>query len=271
MARTPHVAGQFYELQPERLKKQIKASFMHSLGPGSMPSTGTKVKRDIVACVSPHAGYMFSGPTAAHVFFELSKQKKPERIVIIGPNHTGIGGPVSTSLEDWVTPLGLVGVDRGAVAALGVEVDEMAHRYEHSIEVQLPFLQYIWEAINFTPLLIAAPGLKGGVGIEDRIAEMHDVLVIASSDFTHYETAVAAKEKDTIAIDAILDMDEERFLNVVERHRASICGYAPIITTIIAAKKLGAKRAELLKYTNSGDIIKDYSSVVAYAAIVFRK
>lgn len=271
MTRTPHVAGQFYEVQPERLKQKIRGSFLHSLGPGKLPFEGEKSPRDIVACVSPHAGYMFSGMCAAHLYLELSKQVKPQIIVILGPNHTGLGGPLSSSIEDWATPLGVVTVDRQGVASIGVEVDEYAHRYEHSIEVQLPFLQFIWQDFDLIPILLSAPRLRSGVGIEERIAALNDVLVIASSDFTHYENAVSAKEKDGRAIDAILDLDEERFLEVVERDRASICGYAPIVSTIITAKKMGAKKAELLKYMNSGDITGDYSSVVAYAAIVFRK
>jgi AmmeMemoRadiSam system protein B len=271
MARTPHVAGQFYELQPDRLKQQIKASFLHPLGPGTLPSEGKKAPRDIVACISPHAGYMFSGMCAAHVYFELSKQTVPKTIVILGPNHTGIGGHITTSRQDWITPLGIAKVDTEGVDEVGVEVDELSHRYEHSIEVQLPFLQYIWERFEFIPVMISAPGLREGVGIEDKIAGMDDALVIASSDFTHYEPAESAKEKDGRAIDAILDLDEERFLETISKYNASICGYAPVVSAIITAKKLGAKKGELLKYTNSGDIIGDYSSVVAYAAIVFRK
>lgn len=271
MARTPHVAGQFYEHDPERLKQQIKASFLNPLGPGVLPFTGEKAPRDIVACISPHAGYMYSGMCAAHIYFELSKQTQPKRIAIFGPNHTGIGGAVTTSVQDWITPLGIARIDREEVGHLGIEVDELSHRYEHSIEVQLPFLQYIYEDFKFIPVIISAPGLRGGVGIEDKIAEMEDVLIIASSDFTHYESADSAREKDSKAIEAILDMDERRFLEVVETERASICGYAPIVSAIITARKLGAKKGELLKYTNSGDVTGDYSSVVAYAAIVFRK
>jgi AmmeMemoRadiSam system protein B len=271
MARSPHVAGKFYELNPERLRQQIKSSFLQPLGPGALPKEGSKVPRDIVACISPHAGYMYSGMCAAHVFYELSKQVKPEKIVVIGPNHTGIGGPVTTSMEDWATPLGLASIDKDCVRRLTIEVDEYAHRYEHSIEVQIPFLQFIWEVFKFVPVMISAPGLRGGVGIEGRVAELGDVLVIASSDFTHYESANSAREKDSEAIKAILELDEEKFLDVVEKNRASICGYSPIVSTIIIAKKLGAKKAELLKYTNSGDVTGDYSSVVAYAAIVFRK
>jgi AmmeMemoRadiSam system protein B len=241
------------------------------MGPGELPFTGLKAPRDIVACVSPHAGYMYSGMCAAHVFFELSKQVEPDKIVILGPNHTGLGGAVTTSMEDWATPMGVAKLDKEGMKYINIEVDEHAHRYEHSIEVQIPFLQYIYKDFKFVPVMISAPGLKGGVGVEARIAELEDLLVIASSDFTHYESAVSAKEKDDKAIDAILDLDENRFLEVVEGYRASICGYAPIVSAIIIAKKLGAKKGELLKYTNSGDITGDHSSVVAYAAIVFRK
>jgi AmmeMemoRadiSam system protein B len=271
MVRTPHVAGQFYEAQPERLKKQVKASFLHPLGPGALPVTGKKAPRDIVACISPHAGYMYSGMCAAHVYYELSKLDRPKNIVVLGPNHTSIGGPVTSSIEDWATPLGTVKINREGVLHLMLEVDEYAHRYEHSIEVQLPFLQYIYGSFNFIPVIISAPGLRGGVGIEEKIASLKDVLVIASSDFTHYEPAESADEKDERAIEAILKLDDRKFLETVEGTRASICGYAPIISAIIAAKALGANKGELLKYTTSGDITGDYSSVVAYAAIIFRK
>lgn len=271
MTRSPYVAGQFYEADPGRLKKQLEAGFLHKLGPGKTPVKGPKGARDIVACISPHAGYMYSGPCAAHVYYELSREKTPARVVVLGTNHTGLGGAASASAEDWVTPLGVAKTDLDAVKKLGVPVDEYAHRYEHSLEVQVPFLQYIYGVdLRLVPIIVSMTSSKG-VGIEDRLAGLEDPLIIASSDFTHYEHAPMAKEKDEKAIEAILDMDEERFLNIVESTRASICGYAPIISAIITAKKLGAKKAELLKYTTSGDITGDQSSVVAYAAIVFRK
>ncbi|RMF89482.1 MAG: AmmeMemoRadiSam system protein B, partial [Methanobacteriota archaeon] len=169
MVRTPHVAGQFYEADPERLRRQIEGSFLHPLGPGALPEKGAaRSERDIVACISPHAGYMYSGPPAAHVYHALSGQEPPSRVVILGPNHTGIGGVLSTSIEDWATPLGVARVDREAVAALNIPVDEYAHRYEHSLEVQLPFLQYIYgDSFMFAPVIISATG-PNGVGIEDR-------------------------------------------------------------------------------------------------------
>jgi AmmeMemoRadiSam system protein B len=280
MTRSPYVAGQFYEADPERLKQQIKASFLHSFGPGELPLSGGNSERDIVTCISPHAGVMYSGMCAAHVYSALSQQVKPKKIVILGTNHTGIGG-VSTSIEDWITPLGVAKVDKEAITQLGIEVNERAHRYEHSIEVQLPFLQYIWEDFKFVPISVS-PGLGGGGDLEERIAGLDDVLVIASSDFTHFGLNYGYMpfndnirerlfELDMVAIKKIEALDESGFNDYIARTGATICGHAPITSAIKTAKKLGAKRADLLKYTTSGDIVGDYSSAVAYAAIVFRK
>ena len=280
MVRTPHVAGQFYEADPDRLRKQIEASFLHHLGPGELPPSGDKSERDIVACVSPHAGYMYSGMCAAHIYSKLNQQAKPKTIVILGTNHTGMGG-VTTSIEDWATPLGTARVDKEAIRQLGVEVNERAHRYEHSIEVQLPFLQYIWEDFEFVPIIVS-PRLGVDFDLEDRIAELEDVLVIASSDFTHYglnygympftdNVKERLRELDMGAIKKIENLDETGFADYITATGATICGHAPITAASKTVKLLGAKKAELLKYTTSGDIVGDYSSAVAYAAIVFRK
>jgi len=281
MIRSPYVAGQFYELDPERLKQQIRGSFLHTLGPGELPTPGEISERDIVACISPHAGYMYSGACAAHVYSALSRQKKPEKIVILGTNHTGIGG-ISSSFEDWAMPLGVAKVDREAVKTLGLEVNEHAHRFEHSIEVQLPFLKYIWGDFEFVPITVS-PMPSARDDLEERIAGLGgDVLVIASSDFTHYgpnygfmpftdNPKERLRELDMGAINKILDLDETGFNDYIARTGATICGAAPITAAIKTAKKLGAKTGELLKYTTSGDIVGDYSSAVAYAAIVFRK
>jgi AmmeMemoRadiSam system protein B len=280
MTRSPYVAGQFYEADPERLRQQIRGSFLHPLGPGELPLSGEKSERDIVACVTPHAGFMYSGACAAHVYGALSMQVKPKTIIILGTNHTGIGG-VTTSFEDWATPLGIVMVDREAIRQLGIEVDERAHRYEHSIEVQLPFLQYIWEDFEFVPIIVS-PRLGVDGNLEDRISELDNVLVIASSDFTHFglnygympftdNVRERLRELDMGAITFIEQMDEEGFADYVRSTGATICGHAPISSAIKTAKLLGAKKGELLKYTTSGDIVGDFSSAVAYAAIVFRK
>lgn len=277
--RNPSVAGQFYPSRDRELRRLIQECFLHSLGPGRLPEDdgkGRKGERDIVGAVVPHAGYMYSGPEAAHIYYALSAQKQPERVVLLGPNHTGMGSAVAVSGEDWVTPFGVVKVDREAVEKLWkgcdlIDLDETAHRFEHSLEVQLPFLQYIYEDIKIVPICLGLQDLETSLELAECISELDDTLFLASSDFTHYEPADKAREKDLKAINHLLSLDEIGFLNTIYSLDVSACGYGAIATCLAAAKKQGAKRAELLKYGNSGDITGDNSSVVAYSAIVFRR
>jgi len=279
MTRAPYVAGQFYARTKSDLVRQIEQCFLHEFGPGRLPldieAEEKSSAQKIIGGIAPHAGYAYSGPCAAHFYLELSKQKT-KRIVILGVNHSGTGYAVAASAESWKTPLGEVSVDPELAELLGLELDEAAHKYEHSIEVQLPFLQYIYgDDFTFLPVSITpAFDIASGIGIEKNFSNLNEkikreVVVIASSDFTHYEDANSAKEKDSKAIEHILALDEKSFLRYVYSRDLSICGYAPIISSIISCKNLGAKKGELLKYTNSGDVTKDYSSVVAYAAIAF--
>lgn len=274
--RNPCVAGQFYSGSREGLKEQIKECFLSDIGPGELPKSGD-AKRDIVGCVVPHAGYMYSGAVAAHVYAELAKQAVPETIVIIGFNHRGIGSLAALSNDDWETPLGVVGTDREVVGELSkycklMDIDETAHIDEHSLEVQLPFLQYIYDDFKMVPLSLNWAASE----ILDEISEClskieKDVLVIASSDFTHYEAHESATQKDKNAISHILNMDEKRFLQTVYENKLSICGFVPIASCIAASKKIGATKAELLKYSTSGDVTGDYHQVVGYAGIVLRR
>lgn len=276
--RNPAVAGQFYPSKAEDIKKQIEGCFLHPVGPGKPPEA-LELNIDIIACIVPHAGYVYSGPEAAHVYYKLSKQKRPERVVILGPNHTGYGSAVATSKEAWATPLGEIKVDEAIADFLWkkcniIDLDEMSHRYEHSIEVQLPFLQYIYKEFKLVPISMGMQDLEISQEIASclsKLSKIEDTLIIATSDFTHYEPREVAEKKDRKAIENILKMDEKEFINTVHDLNISICGYGPIATCIAAAKKLGAKRAELLKYGTSGDITGDNSSVVAYAGIVFRE
>lgn len=274
--RNPSVAGQFYPSRERDLRRQIEECFLHPLGPGKLPDEGEKKKKDIIGAVVPHAGYMYSGPEAAHVYYALSQQKTPEKIVILGPNHTGMGSGVSVSGEDWKTPLGVVKVDKEAVEKLWrgcdiVDLDETAHRFEHSLEVQLPFLQYIYDEFRIVPICLALQDLETSLELAKCLSELDDALFLASSDFTHYEPADEARRKDMEAINHLLAMDERRFLQSVYNLDLTACGYGAIATCLAASKMLGATRAELLKYGNSGDITGDYSSVVAYSAIIFRR
>jgi AmmeMemoRadiSam system protein B len=279
--RYPAVAGSWYASTPNRLREQMEELFTHRLGPGSLPSPVTEGPRNIVGLVVPHAGYMASGPIAAHAYHHLAKDGKPDVVVIFGPNHTGHGSALSIMNEGaWRTPLGDVEVDTETAnnilqASSIVDVDEMAHVYEHSIELQLPFLQYLYGAgFKFVPVCFMMQDLMSAREVGKATAKAlkgTNGLVIASTDLTHYEPQERAEKKDKMAIDAALKMDETEYYHTVEAYGISTCGYGPTIAAITAAKQLGAKKAELLCYRTSGDVLGDHSAVVGYASIAFMK
>ncbi len=269
--RQPAVSGQFYSSDPKKLKEQIEGCFLHKLGPRALPSKGA-YKGGISGAVVPHAGYMYSGPVAAHIYYELAKYG-PRTFVIIGPNHTGKGSGVAVSMDDWKTPLGVARVDKNVAEGLMqaceiIDHNETAHEDEHSIEVQLPFLQYVFGDLKFVPICIALQDLDTAREIGRALSKMKDIVVLASSDFTHYESADDARPKDELAIKRILALDAKGFIEVVYQRDMSICGYGPIATCISAME--GKKQTgKLVKYATSGDITGDLSQVVAYAAISF--
>lgn len=279
--RLPSQAGAFYAGKAESLKKQIEECFLHPLGPGKIPQVAKDGPRRIVGLVCPHAGYMYSGPVAAHAYYELAADGRPDTVVILGPNHTGYGSALALINEGvWRTPLGDVEVDCEVAdqivrKARLVDVDELAHRFEHSIEVQLPFLQYIYGyRFKFVPVCFQMQDLSSAVEVGQAVAEVltgRNAVVIASSDMTHYEPQKSAAAKDLVALKAVEAMDAEQFYSIVESRDVSACGYGPIAAVITAAKGLGAEEAKLLCYKSSGDITGDYSSVVAYAAVCFKK
>lgn len=225
----------------------------------------------------PHAGYVFSGYEAAHVYYHLARQEKPELVVLLGPNHTGLGSTVAVSGEDWSTPLGEAECHVQVVEKLekscdNVTRDEMSHSHEHSIEVQIPFLQYIYGDFKFVALSLGLQTLEVARELGRCMADIEgDTLIMASSDFTHFESAERAREKDLEAIDSILELDEGGMMESIARNRTTACGYGAIAASMVASKLKGAGRGELLKYGNSGDVTGDYSNVVAYAGILFRK
>jgi len=269
------VAGQFYEGDRRGLERQIEACFLHELGPGELPEEGGG--EEVPACVVPHAGYMYSGPVAANVYRELKRQGPKELYIIISPNHTGRGSAVATLKDAWETPLGKVEADAEAIEFLFkdckvLDLDENAHMYEHSVEVQLPFLQYLFGSFSLVPVTMGLQDLETSSELAESISKLErDFTVIASSDFSHYEPQEVASRKDRRAIEAILNLDEKRFIQRIHDENISACGYGPIATAIMVAKKRGAKRARLLKYATSGDITKDYSQVVGYAGIALEK
>jgi AmmeMemoRadiSam system protein B len=275
------VAGSFYEGKPEALKAQIEACFLHRLGPGKLPKVKDSGPRQILGLICPHAGYMYSGPVAANAYFSLAQDGKPDTIVVLGPNHTGYGNPLSAMREGaWQTPLGKVSIDSEVADDLSEEVgildfDEVAHRHEHSIEVQLPFLQYLYgDKFKFVPICFLMQNIETATEIGQGLAEVlanRNAVVIASSDLTHYESQAQVEKKDLAALRAVEALDEKKFYEILETENVSACGYAPIATLITYAKALGAKKAELLKHNTSGDITNDKSSVVGYAALSIKK
>ncbi len=265
MIRNPVVAGQFYPGSPEPLKAMIK---------GMVDETATK--EEVIGLVLPHAGYVYSGPVAAAV---VSRIEFKDTFIIMGPNHTGMGKPLSIMTGGtWKTPLGEVQVD----AELGkqiltdssyLEEDRAAHQHEHSIEVQLPFLQYFKPDIKIVPIILAQAGgevyQEIGRGIAKAVKDLNKkVVIIASSDMSHYESQESASSKDIQAIEAILSLDGDELLKRVRELNITMCGYAPAVALITAAKELGAGRAELVKYQTSGDTTGDYAAVVGYAGII---
>jgi MEMO1 family protein len=275
-ARKPAVSGMFYAGTARELEDQIGWCYEHELGPGVMPRVNNTGLREILAIVVPHAGYYYSGPVAAHAYKELANDGIFDTAVILGPNHTGYGHPVSVwAGAVWNTPLGEVEIDRTlAQRLLGelIKSDEAAHMHEHSVEVQLPWLQYLYKSIKIVPIAMLAQDIETARTVGKALSRADgNSIIIASSDFTHYEPHPVAMEKDGSIIEAIVDLDEEELYKRCERLNCTMCGYGPVASAIVAAKEMKAKRASLLKYATSGDTSGDFSRVVGYASIVIRR
>jgi AmmeMemoRadiSam system protein B len=279
--RRPTQAGSFYAGGAEALKRQVESCFLHRFGPGKLPKVGVEGPRRVVGLVCPHAGFMYSGPVAANAYYELALDGKPDTVVILGPNHTGYGSALAL-MDDgaWRTPLGDVEVDTLVAHEIVretqlVDVDESAHRFEHSVEVQLPFLQYLYgNQFKFVPVCFQLQDFASADEVGNALVEVlskRNALIIASSDFTHYEPQASAERKDLAALEAVKAMDAKKFVSIIEEQNVTACGYGPIATLITAAKGLLATEAKLLRYKTSGDITGDKSSVVGYAAVSFRK
>lgn len=265
MIREPAVAGQFYPGTAAALKKMVEKLTEKNIQ-----------RKAAIGVVSPHAGFVYSGAVAGAVFSTISL---PDTYIIIGPNHTGSGRPFSIMADgSWMTPLGEVKIDKELAADLLkrsrlLQDDVRAHSFEHSVEVQLPFIQFFKESFKFVPMVLSHADLAVYREIGNDIAESikhlkKDAVIIASSDMTHYEPQETAKAKDHEAIKAMLEMDEEKLLKKIDEIDISMCGYAPASVMLAAAKKLGGKFAQLVKYQTSGDVSGDYSAVVGYAGII---
>ena len=273
--RTPAVAGMFYPGEKNELKESIHQCFLHSFGPGKLPPTEEKKK--IYGVICPHAGYMYSGPIACHSFYSISSES-PELFIIIGPNHWGVGCNVAAMKDcSWETPLGQVEVDSDAASELSkisniVDLDFFSHTKEHSLEVQVPMLQEVYSKFKILPIILIDQEKNAAEEIGKAIAtisKQKNSMIIGSSDFTHYEPNEFAHDQDKALIEPILDLDVDQFYKVLYEKNVTACGYGAIASTMIACKKLGATKGELLKYATSGDVTGDTSSVVGYGSIIF--
>ncbi len=267
MIRNAAVAGRFYPGTYDLLQAEMEKYVDDSVA-----------KDKVTGLISPHAGYMFSGQVTGAT---ISRVEIPNTVLLMGPNHTGKGSLFSIMTEGcWETPFGKVEIDSTLAQRILHESDllvedETAHFSEHSIEVQLPFLQHFRENVTIVPILLARTNSDIYKAIGKAVVDAVDylgkeVMIIASSDMTHYEPQESARKKDTKAIESILKLDEDELLGRIEQYHISMCGTGPIVCLISAAKKMGATKAELVQYRTSGDTTGDYSSVVGYAGVIIK-
>jgi len=280
--RIPWVTGSFYESTASSLKNQLDWCFTHKVGPGSLPEEKGEVlsSRRAVSIISPHAGYIYSGPVAAHGYFNLAHEPVPDIVAILGPNHTGEGAGVSVWGDgSWETPLGKLQLEGDAARGLqelGVaEEDQQAHIHEHSIEVQLPFLQYIYKkSFRILPICMmlqdCETSVELGTALATVLAEKSAVLV-ASTDFSHYEPYKVAYAKDSLVSEAILAMDAGKVEQTVAKNGISMCGPGPVMAAITASSKLGAKTCRKLCYATSGDTSGSKAEVVGYGSFMMSR
>lgn len=265
--REPAVAGQFYPSSSQALKNQIETLIDKKAA-----------KLDVIACMLPHAGYMYSGGVAGQTVCRINIKDK---IILLGPNHTGYGKAFSIMTEGtWQMPFGEIKIDNKLAKQIlncsqYLEDDSLAHIYEHSLEVELPFLQYFKNDFEIAPIVFMSNELgvlkEIGKEIACAIKESNikdSTMIVASSDMTHYEPYAQAQKKDKEAIQAILELNEDKLMERIQRLNISMCGYAPVIVMLSIAKLLGATKASLIKYQTSGDITGDKGSVVGYAGII---
>ncbi len=265
MIRRPAVAGTFYPGSRRELESMLK-EFIDLEIP----------KSKAIAIISPHAGYIYSGRVAGKIFSSVAL---PKDFIILSPNHTGLGARVALmDSGHWETPMGAAAINSELAQLLKnhcslIEVDSLAHQREHSLEVQLPFLQYLLTDFSFVPICISTQSYnelcKIGEGIAATVKEHEEpILILVSSDMTHYENAESAKEKDMKAIKMVERINPQGLNDIVRKEGITMCGYAPAVSALEACRILGAKKGNLIAYATSGDETGDYSSVVAYAGLL---
>jgi AmmeMemoRadiSam system protein B len=267
--RPAAVAGRFYPADPDDLRAEARAYLAQTSSTNQAPLRA-------LGCIAPHAGYVYSGHVAGAVF---ARVEVPKRCIVMCPNHTGMGRALAIMSEGaWQTPLGEVPIDAELAGALkhkfpALQEDSAAHRAEHAAEVELPFLLLRQPELKFVPIALGTGQFEVleqlGRALADVIAARNDsVLIVASSDMNHYESDAVTRVKDHRAIERILTLDPRGLFDVVTQQNISMCGFGPAVAMLTAARQLGAKSAELVKYATSGDISGDRDMVVGYAGVV---
>jgi MEMO1 family protein len=273
MIRQPAVAGTFYPREPRELSTRVK----QFLEEGRAESSADSLER-VIACLVPHAGYVFSGAVAGAVYARI---KIPKRIVILGPRHRpGYANFAINSEGAWETPLGRAEIETELARALMaacplIAEDDVAHRREHSLEVQLPFLQTLTTEFKFVPIAIGTLNFNELAELGHALAKVisnsaEPVLIVASSDLNHYESEKITHVKDRQAIDQMLALNPRGLHETVRREGITMCGCGPAVAALTAALDLGATRAELVRYATSADVLGDREEVVGYAGMLFR-
>jgi len=265
--RKPAVANRFYPGTREQLTREIKEI---------LPPTQSSNKIKALAVMSPHAGYIYSGALAAKTFHQV---EVPETVVLLGPNHTGQGGPVALSADTWDMILGKVEVNSEFNTLLRhnsslFRIDETAHRFEHSIEVQIPLLQMQTDSLKIVPVILSHLSYADCRELAKALASAikqckEDVLIVASSDMSHFESRRIAQQKDSIALREIEQLDPRGLFQAVIENNISMCGMIPTVITMLAVKLLGATSSQLVDYTDSGYVAGETSQVVGYAGVIF--
>ncbi len=266
--RSPVVADRFYPGDDTSLRLNLQDL--------SVGLSKKSHKKNVMAAISPHAGYVYSGGVAAET---LGQIQIPETVILLGPNHTGKGAPVAVSTATWEMPMGSVPVNHDFALALIDESDiivedELAHKYEHSIEVQIPFLQMAQPDLSIVPICISRLSYQNLTEIGLALAKVikknntEDILIIASTDMTHYEPREEAEKKDHYVLEKLLTMDPATVYKAVIENNISMCGIMPVTVALIAALELGATKTELIRYTDSGEISGDTTQVVGYAGLL---
>jgi AmmeMemoRadiSam system protein B len=265
MLRRPAVANQFYPGSPAELEKMI----------ASLLPEPTINKKPALAVMSPHAGYVYSGDLAAQT---LGYVQIPETVIILGPNHHGRGALVAVSLCSWDMPNGIVPIDTSTAeqlisASVHIVADESAHLNEHSLEVQVPFLQALQPKLSLVPICVSHISYQVCTEVAQALSTLignseKSLLILASTDMSHFESRSSASRKDNIALQRITSFDPEGLYRVVLKEQISMCGFIPVTIALLAAQNLGGRRAEIIGYSDSGVISGDTDRVVGYAGVV---